>query len=188
MTRISVWIKMKKHNFIILATILFGSIVTFQTLRLAQESGEEATIPLWEGAWRKVPDEYRVNLTLRGRLSHACFPYIAETKYEEDVILIGIGYKDVVTLELFDTASGNTTAVFYLYTSKFRAGCVWAGMIPGPICENCGNLEVGGIEIADLYEAKLIEIEGFAFDIVAVDNNRYHLIRVNKSRVLEHGS
>lgn len=177
--------RMEKHYIIIVATILFGSIVTFQAIQLTQESGEEDTIPLWEGPWYKVPDEHLVNLTLRGSLSHTGFPYIADAKYEEDVISIGIGFKDVVTLELFDTISGNTTAVFYLYFEGFRAGCIWAGLIQVPVCE---NFTVGGVEIAELYEAELIEVEGYAFDVIALDKKRYHLLRVSKSRVLEHGS
>ncbi len=171
---------MEKHNIIIGITIVIGCLVTFQSLRVKtpgegdSESPWITPIPLWEGSLNEIPDEYGVNLVLRGKLSHAPFPLIVDLKLGKPIDP-RLEHWNALTLELFDPGSGNKTGFYYLISENKS---FWVPM--------CGNTEIGGVELYKLDEAKLIEVEGSAFDIVAVNEKRYHMFQVNRTRVLGH--
>ena len=168
---------MYKRNLIIFIAIVLGCFVSFQVLRLYESGDNEnfalGEIPTLEGPWNKVTGEYRVNLTLIGRLGHSPFPLIVDMKLGKP-IAPRLEYRDALTLKLFDPGSGTTTGFYYLTSENF--GLFWVPM--------CGNTEIGGIELYRLDEAKLIEVEGFAFDVIGVDDELYHLFSVNETRVL----
>jgi len=172
---------MEKHNIIIVITIVIGCLVTFQSLRV-KTSGESdidspwiTPIPLWASSLKEIPDEYGINMVLRGRLSHAPFPLIVDMKLGKPIDP-RLEHWNALTLELFDPGSGNTTRFYYLTSENYKP--FW---VP-----TCGNTEIGGVELYKLDEAKLIEVEGSAFDVVAVNEKRYHLFRVNRTSVLGH--
>lgn len=170
--------EMEKHNLIILITFFLGCLVIIQALQL-NEPDEGLQTPVWKtgiflrhisGIRNKVPEEYRVPLTLRGRLGVAGFPDIVETKYHDDVVSIAINHKDVLVFDVLDPDSGYVTTRYYLFSEEF-------GLHVIPMDE---ETEIGGVNVYEAYEAELIEVEGYAFDIIARTGTRYTLLNVNK--------
>jgi len=159
-------------------TIVLGCLVTFQSLQVKTSGENEIDVPFeililpWGGPWNEVPDELRVNLTLRGRLGHSPFPRIVDMKLGKP-ITPRLEYLDALTLELFDPITGNTTGFYYLISENYKL-----------FFPMCGNTEIGCIELYKLDEADLIEVEGFVFEIVGGDGERYRLFCVNRTRVL----
>jgi len=167
----------ERHNLIIVITIVLGCIVTFQALMSVEELDlGEAGIPLWEGSWRdELPEKYRVYKTLKGRLSQETFPVPwfgpAPPAGEEQTAR----YLDVMVWKIYDSDSENVTMRYYL----------WYGGSTGMILARFGgNTVIGGAIITEwtmaLKEGKIIEIEGYAFDVIAEDGRRYHLFHVSK--------
>jgi len=134
-------------------------------------------LPLWDGRFDRIPSEDRADLTLRGRRSKVKFPTIpgcAPPAGEE----WGPIYRDVLALEAIEPTSGEVTDIYMI---------VWKDhhLYTGPLC---GNTEIGGVELYKLCEARLVEFEGFAFDVRGVDDERYHVFYVWKAKVLEKAS
>jgi len=166
--------KIEKHNLMIVIIVLFGCLVTLQALMSVEELDlGEAGIPLWDGSWRdELPEKYRVYRTLKGRLSQEIFP----VPWFGPAVPVGenqtVRYLEVMVLEVLDLE--NVTTKYYLWYGG-RTGMILA--------RSGGNTVIGGAIITEwtmaLKEGNMIEIEGYAFDVIA-EGKRYTLLNVDR--------
>ena len=134
-------------------------------------------LPLWDGRFDRIPYEDCANLTLRGRLIKVKFPtipgYASPAGEQWEPI-----YRDVLALEAIEPTSGEVTDIYMIIWKDHH-------LYTGPLYDSKG---IGGVELCKLSEARLVEFEGFTFDVRSVDDKRYHVFYVWKAKVLENES
>lgn len=154
-------------NFIIFKeaylAIYENKIDTLQILVCKKETKDSTILRLnerislvWKGPLHKVPDECLLFKGLKGRPRQARF-LSSESEYV-----------DALTLELFDPLTSNTTLVYFLTFDDYQPI-----MIP-----YCGSTEICGMQLAEINDAAIVYVAGYAFDYISpIDDKRYSILR-----------
>ena len=156
---------------------VLGVFVITQSVKIVNEMDySEAGIPLWKGPWEDVPERYRVYLKLEGRLSAVKYPdwgYGPEAFSE---------YSDAMVLETTNSEDERVPKVVYLGDDEGNTGLIPTktgfSLANSTRCSTVGDATF--IKwVQALYEGWLIEVEGYAFDVMQ-DGKRLTLFDVEK--------